>query len=86
MTYNLHDIIEPITVFLTNTFPNCIEIKTIDDSQHVYYHDRFLKNSPIKFPVVFDMSYSSQKIFKDPDLCRWLELVTGYKPRLTWSL
>ena len=86
MMDDLHDIIEPITVFLSNTFPNCIEIKTIGDSQYVYYHDRFLKNSPIKFPSEFGMSYSKQKIFKDPDLCRWLELITGYKPKLTWSL
>ena len=86
MMYNLHDIIEPITFFLLNNCPNCIEIKTIDESQHVYYHDRFLKNSPIKCPVVFDVSFTYEQILKDRDVCKWLETVTGYKPKLTWSL
>lgn len=86
MMYGLHNIIEPITFFLLNTSPNCIEIKKTGDHQSVYYHDKWLKNSPIKFPPEFDVSFTRHQILKDTDLCKWLESVTGYKPKLTWSL
>ena len=86
MMYDLHDIIEPITFFLLNNCPDCIEIKKFNNYQSVYYHDKYLKNSPIKFPSEFGVSFTRQQILKDRNLCNWLEQVTGYKPKLTWSL
>ena len=86
MMYDLHNIIEPITFFLLNSSPNCIEIKKFSNYQSVFYHDRFLKNSLIKFPAEFDLSFTYEQILKDRDLCNWLEQITGYKPKLTWSL
>ena len=76
----------PITHFLLDQDPNCIEIKTIDNSKKVIYHNKFLKGSPFTFSITFRLTFTNYQILRDRGVNNWLEQITGLRPKITWSM
>lgn len=76
----------PISDFLLQGNPDCIEIRISESGKHVYYIDKMLKNSPIRCPVSFGTSFNLDQILRDRDVNNWLEQITGLRPKITWSL
>jgi hypothetical protein len=76
----------PISDFLLQGNPDCIEIRISESGKQVYYIDKMLKNSPIRCPVTFGTAFNLDQILRDQDVNKWLEQITGLRPKVIWSL